>query len=275
MKNKNKIIGISVICCLLLMLPVKPSKAVPPTWVGVNAGNKFTWTVTIHYDPFLQIMEDLGLAGDLPPDFTDYVPETAGLNLGVTILSVSDAQSYLSMQYVNVTCSISITFPGTTSLPNIAQFNTIILNFKENYTGAFMDLYNSTSIYSLIPGLFLPTNINWTQLVNEVNILKTTVPEIPDNLTISALDNGVSVSYPGGFIDFGVYNGTLDVLGVEVNYNTNGVLESAEATYGGEVLVTVGFAADQEIFGYEVSILLVISTGAIVGIIIYIRKRKE
>lgn len=275
MKNINKIIGISLICCLLLMLPVKPSKAAPPSWVGVNDGHKFTWTVTIHYNPFLQIMEDLGLTEDMPPDITDYLPETATINLGVTILSVSDSQSYLSMEYVNVSCSMSITFPGTTSLPNIAQFNNIIINFKENYTGAFMDLYGSVSFYSMMAGLFLPTNINWTQLVDEVNTLKTMVPEIPDNLTISALDNGVSVSYPGGFIDFGVYNGTLDVLGVEVNYNTNGVLQSAEATYGGEVLVTVGFAADQEIFGYELSILLIISTGAIVGIIIYIRKRKE
>jgi len=251
------------------------SNAQPPTWVGVSAGDSFTWKITVNAEPLLNLFEDINLTGELPPDYTDYFVGSESINLKVNVKSVSDELDYMGTKYANISCTLSLVFPGTTTFEDILEFGHIIVKFQDNYTGAIMDLISGSGLFFEMGGIFLPTNMNWTKLVDEINLLKSMVPEIPANITVTALANGINVNYPGGYLEFmGFFNGTLDEVDVTVKYNANGVLSSVVVKYGGATLATVGFP-EAEIFGYELSIMIVITTGAVIGLIYYIRRKKR
>ena len=275
MKRKSKLVYISALSCLLLLSSINISNAQPPTWVGVSAGDSFTWKITVYAEPFLNLFEDLNLTGDLPPDYTDYFVGSESINLKVNVKSVSDELDYGGIKYANISCTLSLVFPGTTTIEDILQFSHIIVKFQDNYTGAFQDLVMGGGVFFEMAGIFLPTNMNWTKLVDEINLLKSMVPEIPATITVTALANGINVNYPGGYLDFmGIFNGTLDEVDVTVKYNANGVLSSVVVKYGGATLATVG-SPEAEIFGYELSIMIVITTGAVIGLIYYVRRKKR
>ena len=59
MKKKSKLIGISLLIGLLLLSSVNISNAAPPSWVGVSAGDRYEWTVTINGDTMIELYEDL------------------------------------------------------------------------------------------------------------------------------------------------------------------------------------------------------------------------
>ncbi|MFX1302032.1 MAG: hypothetical protein ACFE9X_01615 [Promethearchaeota archaeon] len=279
MKNKIKLIGISIVGCLLFLSSINVSNALPPDWVGVSAGDSFTWKITVNAEPLLDLYEDLNITGEMPPDYSTYFVGSASINVKVNVKSVSDEMDFMGTKYVNVLCSLSLVFPGTTTIEDIAEFNHIIVKFQDNYTGGIMDLASGVFFPNgTIGGLFMPMNMNWTILEDEINTLKSMVPEIPGNISITALENGMNVNYPGGYFEFNVsnyiFNGTFGEVDATVRYNANGVLSDALIKYGGATIITVGFA-EEEIFGYELSIILIITTSAVIGLIYYTKRKKR
>ncbi|MFX0141837.1 MAG: hypothetical protein ACFFDN_49830 [Candidatus Hodarchaeota archaeon] len=132
MKIKRKLFGISLLTSLLLLTSVNISHAVPPTWVGVSDGDSFEWTITVHNAPLLTLMEDLNLTYGMPPEYSDLFVGVSSMNYRIDILSVSDELDYIGIKYVNVSCSVSLVLPGTTTIPNIGQFSNIIVKFQDN-----------------------------------------------------------------------------------------------------------------------------------------------
>ncbi|UCD02184.1 MAG: hypothetical protein JSV23_03980 [Promethearchaeota archaeon] len=245
----------------------------------MSTGDSFEWAITVHMATLLNLMEDLNLTYGMPPEYTDLFVGVSSMNYRIDILSVSDEMDYIGIKYVNVSCSVSLVLPGTTTIPNIGQFSNIIVKFQDNYTGAVGDLISGGGLMYAMGGLFLPTNMNWTKLVDEFNTIKSFFPEIPTDLNVTALENGINANYPGGAFEFNYsyyyFAGTLSEVDVTVTYTENGVLSSVIVLYGGATLLTVGFAQPEEIFGYELSILIIITTGAVIGLVFYIKKKKR
>ncbi|KKM23189.1 hypothetical protein LCGC14_1617730 [marine sediment metagenome] len=291
MNKKNKLICVSVLCSLFLISAINVSNAAPPSWVGVSTGDTFTWRITVNVNTALNLVEDLGISGEIPPGITTGLGNQEEVKLKVRILAVTDQMTHIGVNYVNVSCMLSIILPETTTVEDVAEFGHIIVEYDPtNYTQELFEVLgtNEEGMQS-IAGLFMPTDINWASFVTELNILTGMIPDFPSGIIITALANGASVTIPSGLIEqmleeeglFGVemQNMTLDDLEFSITYNDNGVLDTAEVIYGTDVLFELVLESvngdGDEIPSYEISIVLITTIASTIGIIYYIKRKKH
>ncbi|KKM79973.1 hypothetical protein LCGC14_1344570 [marine sediment metagenome] len=268
MNKKSKLISIFFIGSLLFISSINVGKAAPPSWVGVNVGDSFTWTITAYRDSAITLLTDLGLAAEIPSNITDEVAAQEEVQISVEILSITDLMTSNGMEYVNVSCSLSLVMPGTTTIEDILEFGNLIVKYvPTNYTGQFMNLGEIEMGYS-IGALFIPTDINWAELITEVNAMMNMITVVPSGLSVEALTNGVRVTY--------AEVPPMDEIIGTITYNSNGVLNTVEIRYGGDLLLKVALSGGEgEIPSYEVSIVLITTLGTSIGIIYYIKKKKR
>ncbi|GAG46053.1 unnamed protein product, partial [marine sediment metagenome] len=123
-----------------------------------------------------------------------------------------------------------------------------------------------TQNYFTIPiGFFLivPTDLDWaiaaTQLQSYFgrNL-------VSSNYTVSRQDNGLKMTQPA--------DRTIFASELNLNYNSKGVLETADGSYDGSVLFSLELESESSI-AFEVPFLL--SIGAIAVVILILRKRKK
>ena len=279
MNKKSKLISIFFLTSLLFISSINFGKAAPPSWVGVNVGNSFTWSINVNRDTAITLATDLNLSSFIPPDVTDLFDFEQEVRIKVRILSITDLMTINGTEYVNVSCSLSLILPGTTTVEDIAEFGNLIIKYvPSNYTGQLFNIIGGGLTGSTFGALFVPTDINWAQLIAEVNSILSSIPSFPSGLTFTALANGVEATLIGQTLDIpDIGNVTLATIEMSITYNTDGVLDIAEITYGGDVLLTVALTADSdvEIPSYEVSIVLITTLVASIGIIFYIKKKKR
>ncbi|KKM07145.1 hypothetical protein LCGC14_1736900 [marine sediment metagenome] len=254
-------------------------RAVPPSWVGVNTGDSFTWSITVQRDTAITIATDLGLGANITAfSITDLFGAEEEVRLKVNVLSISSVVTVNDTQYVNVSCSLSIILPGTTTLEDITEFGNLIVKYvPNNYTLQFGFLEGMVDI-GAIGGLFIPTDINWTEVVAEVNAMSSYLPGNFSGLAFTALADGVQGTLSSQTIDVPtIGNVTLAAIVVLVTYTDNGVLNTAEITYGGADLLTIDLTSGTggEVPSYEVSIVLITTLVASIGIIYFIKKKKR
>lgn len=295
MNKKSKLISIFFLASLLFISTINVGKAAPPSWVGVNAGDSFTWTVTVYRDTAITLATDLGFASELPPEITGIFGTEEEVQIEVDVLSITDIMTIDGTEYVNVICSASLTLPGSVSLllTNITtedlEFGNLIIKYvASNYTGAISNVLGGltggptgglTTTDSTFGALFIPTNLNWATLIAEINAISGMIPGFPSGLTFTALANGTRATFTGQTLalpDIG--DVTLSTIQVTIIYNDDGVLSTAEIKYGGDVLLLLALTTgetDSEIPSYEVSIVLITTLVASIGIIYYIKKKKR
>ena len=283
MNKKNKLLCIFFLSSLLFISTINVGRAAPPSWVGVNAGESYTWSINVNVNTALAIVEDLNSTGTLPNVFGTVDPaDLFGIQQEVQIkaeiLSITDLLVQNDVEYVNVSCSVSLVLPGTTSVEDIAVFGNVIFKYvPNNYTGALFNL-GGDGAGSSFGGLFIPTDINWAEVVAEVNAISSYIPFLPSGLTLTAQATGVRGTLTSLTVDIPtIGNVTLAAIQVTVLYNDNGVLSSADVRYGDDVLlsITLTTGEDQEIPSYEVFIVLLTTSAASIGIIYYIKKKKR
>ena len=296
MNKKSKLISIFFLASLLFISTINGGKAAPPSWVGVNAGDSFTWTITVYRDTAITLATDLGFASEMPPEITGIFGTEEEVKIKVDVLSITDIMTIDSTEYVNVTCSASLTLPGSVSLllTNITtedlEFGNLIIKYvASNYTGAIFNVLGGltggpagglpTTSGSTFGALFIPTNLNWATLIAEINAISDMIPGFPPGLTFTALANGTRATLTGQTLALpGIGDVTLSTIQVTIIYNNDGVLSTAEIKYGGDVLLLLALTpggTDEEIPSYEVSIILITTLVASIGIIYYIKKKKR
>ena len=69
MNKKNKLLCIFFLSSLLFISTINVGRAAPPSWVGVNAGESYTWSINVNVNTALAIVEDLNSTGTLPNVF--------------------------------------------------------------------------------------------------------------------------------------------------------------------------------------------------------------
>ena len=284
MKKKSKLISIFFITSLLFISSINVGKAAPPSWVGVSVGNNFTWSITVNVNTALTIVDDLNTTGFIPNIFegldpTDLFGTQQEVQIKAKVLSITDLMTVNDTQYVNVSCSLSLVLPGTTSVEDIAEFGNLIVKYvPNNYTLQFGFLQYLGGEIGAIGGLFIPTDINWTEVVAEVNAMSSYLPGNFSGLAFTALADGVQGTLSSQTIDVPtIGNVTLAAIVVLVTYTDNGVLNTAEITYGGADLLTIDLTSGTggEVPSYEVSIVLITTLVASIGIIYFIKKKKR
>ena len=280
MNKKSKLISIFFLASLLFISSINVGKAAPPSWVGVDVGDSFTWSISVNRDTAITLATDLGFGDNITDlSITDLFDAQQEVQIKVSILSITDLMTINGTEYVNVTGSVSLILPGTTSIADIAEFGNLIIKYApNNYTQQLFNIIGGVVTGGTFGALFVPTDINWAQLIAEVNSILSSIPSIPSGLTFTALANGVEATLTGQTINItSIGNVTLATIGVSITYNTDGVLDTAEISYGGDALLTVALTAgaDGEIPSYEVSIVLITTFAASIGIIYYIKKKKR
>ncbi len=271
MNKKSKLICIFFIGSLLFISSINVGKAAPPSWVGVNAGDSFTWKITGYRDSILTLATDLGFSSEIPSNITTLVGAQEEVQIEVTVLSITDLMTSNGMDYVNVSCSLSLVIPGTTTIEDAMEFGNLIVKYvPTNYTGQLMNLgeLELDSMETIIGALFIPTDINWVEFIAEVNVLMNMISGVPSGITLEGLTNGVRVTY--------AEDPPMDEVEATITYNSDGVLSNVEIKYGGALLLTIALVGgDAEIPSYEVSIILTTTLISSIGIIYYVKKKNR
>ncbi len=292
MNKKNKLICISLLCSLLFISTISVSTAAPPSWVGVSTGDTFTWRITVNVDTALDVVDDLGLSEMIPSEITTELGDQEDVLIRVRVLDVTDQMTYHGVNYVNASCSLTLILPDTTTVEDITEFGNIIVEFDStNYTQKLFDVLGSEEegMEGIAAGLFMPTDINWATFITEVNLLAAMIPGFPSGITITALANGASATIPSGVIGemlgeeglmgLPMQNVNLAEIEFSITYNDNGVLNTAEVTYGTDVLFELVLESSGdgggEIPSYEISIVLIATFGVTIGTIYYIKRKKH
>lgn len=273
--KKTEKISLILLSALFIFPLIGTAVAAPPSYVGVSEGETYTWDLNIKITTLQALATDIGES--LPPEIGlfESIPT---IQLIAEILAVSDEGPAGPYFYVNVTTALSIGIPGTTTMPfpGGEYMNFVVLNHtSEDY---FMAMFQVMGYLSGIGDdggfaafLFVATGLDWVNVSADLEEMFNLAPEMP-NGTISALSDGFEIVFPSQMLE----GATLKALGVEVHYNSKGVLSKAIIKYDGSTLLSFALSAgDDEIPGYEIPLVLGIIGIVIFGMIHHIRKRKK
>lgn len=281
--KKTRIIVIFLLGVLGLIPIINSSVAAPPAYVGVSVGETYKWKVGIHYAGLSALFTDMG-AGTLPPELSMY--ETMPINLIAEVAAVSDENNISSYYYANVSLTISMEIPGTTTVPMMPPGMYLVNIVLDNNTVDY--IYGTMAIVSYFMGLnpydpifaflIVAKNVNWTYIANDINFVLNMDPYMP-NGTATAHASGITVNIDSQLFDPDGGGPApavlLDPIEVYANYRANGVLERAHLKYGGALAGSLGPTAGGEIPGYEIPLVLGITGAVTIGMIIYIRKKRK
>jgi hypothetical protein len=272
MKTRNKFISILCVGILLLLsISMKTSVAAPPTWIGVEDGDEYSWSVTAHFDAYIALMEDLEgvpYTGPSQPDQT--------IKLKMDVVDVSDElyNAMFDFYWVNVTVIMTQSYAGYEE-PSPPLGVVVPRSDTDNYVGTAFAYFNETMSasgdFTVLPLLIVAPGLNWSQIAEELAFEFPEIPEMPDlDYTITARTSGLAFSLEGIVMD----SVEIDTMSGYIDYDNDGVVKSAVLRYGGAKLISLGPSSEEAISGYEISITLGVFAVCSVGLIIYFKKKK-
>jgi len=270
--NKSKLIFIFILGILLFSSLIHTSSARLSTGVEVKEGERYKWVIKLNISNYIELLSNTG---------DETIPtELVALNLQGNdnelmavdlILEIHDTPDpFFIDSYFNVMISLFEGTLGVTPDFNISQIPIFFpLNFSIKLSpirANFSILKADTQNYFTIPiGFFLivPTDLDWaiaaTQLQSYFgrNL-------VSSNYTVSRQDNGLKMTQPA--------DRTIFASELNLNYNSKGVLETADGSYDGSVLFSLELESESSI-AFEIPFLL--SIAAIAVTILILRKRKK
>ncbi|UCC20324.1 MAG: hypothetical protein JSV62_03280 [Promethearchaeota archaeon] len=291
--KKAKIGGLSLLGFLLFFSFVNVSNAVPPSYVGVNIGNSFTWTASANVANINAT--GINLFGEanwtLIYGMLDYmIWNMTGMHID------SFFGGAMKMDIANMTPEVPMGFP-----PGVNGVGLYIDGFMSIEPGVWMPMM--TSAY---PSLYIldPTNINasnfmyflgfgmpaivpkglpWNNIATWYNAMLAVTPPVYNNITMSGLTDGLEFTVLGEFMELMINMSGVplpliptipDAIGV-ARWNANGVFSYGSLSMGGLTLVTASLSSEEAIPGFFIPITIGLSAIAAVGIIVIIRKKKK
>jgi len=274
---------------VLLSPPVNASTVGVAPAVEVKAGESYKWNLKFNISNLIELLRNTGgtvsselVTLNLQGDSGVLISTTAILE----ILNVQDdfsVDSFFDLTFTIVEgefalatdyniSQISIFWPLNFSIkPTLTSTNfSILKGDTPNYFSTLSSFYGGyTYPKGTYHGLFMvvPTNLDWTTAAAE---LQTEIlSHLRTNFGITGAsvlpqENGLRLTQPG--------DTTVMASELTLNYNSKGVLETADGSYDGAFLFSMELTSESSI-AFELPIFLIISTIAIA--IVIIRKRKD
>lgn len=283
--KKSKLIIIFILSVILLSPSVNSSSVAPAPAVEVKAGESYNWFLKVNISNYIELLTNTGgpistelLALNLMGDSDGLITLTAKFE----ILYIPD--NFVIDSFFDITFTIvegeftlvpdynistaPIFYPLNFSIsPTLSRTNFSIL---KGDTPSYFSAHNGNNYpKGTYHGFYLivPTDLDWTvtaaQLQTEIGSYFRNNFNITD-ASVSPQSNGLRVVSPA--------DTTILATELNLNYNTNGVLETASGKYGGTTLFSLELTSDETI-AFELPFLL--SIFAIATVILLIRNRKN
>lgn len=252
--KKAKIITISLFGLLILVPFMTPTRAQPPSYVGIAQEEEYTWDVNVYdtnWDQWFADNMTNWLASIFSHDsgstltqiWTDTLswdPTPPQLIFNYTIDLILPENTTSGQTQVTMTQAIEV--PGLPAMNSIGPLTVYIGNDTANF--AELSLYGgmATSAY-WIPGVpFAPINVNWTEFTGwaQWGLGPTGYwgGGYVENTIVTALTNGYSMSVPiNGYV-----NNSMPIR-INVTYDANGVLSYNSFEYGNSKLYDYVFSS--------------------------------
>jgi hypothetical protein len=272
--KKSRICLISLLGLFLFIPLTNYSTAVPPSYIGVQVGESYTWTLGINVDGYSTMVVDMG--GTVPPDVSMF--ETMpSIQLRGDIAYISDEYTGTFYDYVLINLSIYMNVPGygwQAYFPTGQYLPVFVLNNEtSNYFNSTMNAMGAETLpplYSFaFPFIIVPHNLNWTVATTELNSLVQEMTGGVTGLILEEYGNGFKLTIPSQMI-----NGSLmQEMQYTAQWNSKGVFGAGEMKYGGTTVMTVN-APDSGIPGFDVVILIGVVGISTLGVIYYVKKKK-
>ena len=275
-KNKKKKFVLIFILSVLLLSPSVNtlSVGVAPA-VEVKAGESYNWLLKLNISNYIELLTNTGgtistelLALNLQGDSDGLITLTTKFE----ILYIPDGfviDSFFDVTFTIVEAEFTLVPDYNISL--IPIFFPLNFSIKPTLTRInFSILKGDTPNYFTAPiGFFLivPTDIDWTVAAADLQTEILSHLKMNYGITAANVDpkvNGLRITQPG--------DTTVLASELNLNYNSKGVLETADGSYNGALLFSLELTSDGTI-AFELPLFLVISVIAIAIVIVRRRKR--
>ncbi len=269
--------SIPILVCLLGLFFFIPfmnfSRALPPSYVGVQVGEEYPWTININVNTFTQFAADMNQT--VPSELSMFAT-MGGIQMKGEIAWISDEITDV-VNYVIVNVSIFMLVPGYgwQQFPGPgADVPVFMLNHTiSNYFNTTINMMEVISFPPLIgfamPFLIVPHNLNWTKAINGLLDVFEGFTGGMSGITLEEYGRGFKITIPEQLV-----NGTtVKETTYMAQWNEQGVFGKGLVTYGGAPLMSVNIDIS-EIPGYEIGILVGVLGVSAIGIIYYVKKRK-
>ena len=285
----NKLFGL-ILTVLLFFSIINYSTAAPPSYVGVNAGEQYTWVPsfnfaninataisligednwTLAYDMLAELFEN-----ETGMDFS--LIGSTGLRM--TIHNVTDELIDSGIRYSGIwfNMDVAMSADNWTRVVNATDSSSPMLRIINP-----SDINESTFMYAFMSPTFLPIGIDFDLVVEGFNNYTNSSPYTAGNFTFARNGNGIAVTIKGDYLEIALnesgapFNVTdlADMVGT-IRWNIEGVLEYASISYGGLILASASLQTDLQIPGFTVPLMIGISVSTLMAIVIIVKKRKK
>ena len=285
MKRKEKL-AIALFSTLILLSFVNTSTAAPGSYIGVTAGDEYTWVPTVNmaninttgialfglenwtiaYDMLLELYEN-----NTGVDFSSF----AGAGIRVVVKDVDDEVTVSPGVYGTALTLDILMSTGNNNWTMVAN-NTLVGIYDPN------SLNETTIMYGFggIP-LIMAKGFNYSMATNAFNAMIAADPFLNGNVTLETQGVGFKITLMSTYLEL-MFNssgapfdlGTLGDAVFNVRWNSNGVFEYGSLEYGGLTIASIQLLPSDSIPGFEIVTILGVSIVTVLAII-YLKRKKN
>jgi len=287
--KKNRVIGLALFSLLFLTF-ANYTIAAPPNYVGVQAGQQYTWIPSFNFANInataislvgednwtaaYAMLEEL-FENETGMDFS----LIGGTGLRMTIHNVTDERIDSGIRYSAIWVNIDVAMS--------ANNWTRVVNATDSSSEMFRiinpaDINETTFMYVFMSPPIIPIGLNFDFIADRLNNFTNSNPYTAGNYTYARNGNGLKVTIKGDYLEFMLnetgspFNVTdlADVVAT-VRWNNFGVLDYASIAYGGLVLATASLATDLGIPGFTISLVIGVSICTLIALVVVIKKKNK
>jgi len=270
---------------LLLFLPFVKVSPVQGSYVGIQEGNEYLWSLGLHsvnwegyfMDNLEETLDNLWPLGDLHMlnVYLDWFvwqhdPPQSDWPFSITAIGSEETGTLLSPFDNTIITSTPVNATAGWEMPWYKQYHSYyngtwyIVNDTSSFLRQTFNLTLSFSPYGIMGVPFAPKTINWTFFITEFLGVMNSRGGFYNNISATAKSNGYSLNVPAR----GFKNNSV-AIDIQVKYNSNGVLRYYEFKYGGKLLVNYWLYVPDLIDEGDV-LTIIFGGGLLVGIALFV-----
>ncbi|MFX0039599.1 MAG: hypothetical protein ACFFCY_01835 [Promethearchaeota archaeon] len=265
---------ISLLGIFFLLPFISFSNALPPDYIGVQVGEEYTWTFSMNPTTIAQFGADTGQNITMSG-----FESMTSIQFKGAVSWISDEIFNASYSYVIVNLTIYMNVPGMGWIeypePGAAEPLPVFVlsNETSNY---FNETINAMNLVTLeppisfaLPFIIVPHNLNWTDAIQGLSGLLIGITGGMTGATIEVWGNGFKMTVPEQLVNGSLVRQTEYIA----QWNDKGVFAQGKILYGGATMMAIN-AAEGEIPGYEITILIGVFGVSTLGLVYYKKKKK-
>jgi hypothetical protein len=288
--KKSRIIEITLFCLMFFSL-LNFTTAASPSYVGVAAGEQYTWVPSINFENVnataisLVGEDNWTLAYNMLQEL--FENETGmpfdligGTGLRITIHNVTDELVDSGIRYAGVWFNVDVAMSANnwTRVVNATDAPSPMSRIINP-----ADINETTFMYVFMSPELMPIGIDYDFLVERLNNITNSNPYTAGNYTYARSGSGLAITIKGQYLEMALnesgapfnVTGLADIVAT-VRWNSIGVLEYASVSYGGLLLASASLSTDGgEIPGYIIPLMVGISACTLAVVIVIVKKKNK